>query len=287
MARKRHVRVLIRPLRGLGHSSSKSKTTGKWVNPKPIAIPVTTKPIINLKPNDKESMFDKNPKKLKQSNLNIGSWNIKRGLVTKEIEPCDMLNKEDFDILFLNETDSKQVLTSADYQIKGYETILPKISSDNKAIRMLCLVKSKLMEAVKICDELMSEKFPSIWLELKLAGMKKTIIGGCYREWNRNGLDSISDQVKRINILCDQFDKATLLTNRIIILGDMNLCSRKWNQDKFKDKSVADILKNSLVENGLTCRLLGDTFSSDIIQPNGKIAIIYSMFAFIKVTLVT
>ena len=117
--------------------------------------------------------------------------------------------------------------------------------------------------------------------------MLVSIIESCYREWNRNGLDSISDQVKRINILCDQFDKATLLTNRIIILGDMNLCSRKWNQDKFKDKSVADILKNSLVENGLTCRLLGDTFSSDIIQPNGKIAIIYSMFAFIKVTLVT
>ena len=53
------------------------------------------------------------------------------------------------------------------------------------------LVYSNLMEAVKICDELMSEDFSSIWLELNLAGMKKTVVGGCYREWNRNGLDSM------------------------------------------------------------------------------------------------
>ena len=52
----------------------------------------------------------------------------------------------------------------------------------------------------------------------------------------------------------------------------MNLCSKKWNLDKFKDKTVAEILKNGLVENGLTCRYLGDTFTSDIIQKNGKIA---------------
>ena len=32
------------------------------------------------------------------------------------------------------------------------------------------------MEAVKICDELMSKDFPSIWLELNLAGMKRTLL---------------------------------------------------------------------------------------------------------------
>ena len=71
----------------------------------------------------------------------------------------------------------------------------------NPLIRIICLLKTKMMEAVKICDDLMSNEFPSIWLEINLAGLKKTVIGGCYREWNRNGLDSIPDQVKRINIL--------------------------------------------------------------------------------------
>ena len=206
------------------------------------------------------------------NNLKIGSWNIKRGLITKEIELSEMLNNEDFDIMFLNETDTKQIKSKSDYQLKGYETILPKTSEKNQNIRIICLVKNDLMEATKCCDELMSDGFPSIWLEINLAGMKKTIIGGFYREWSRDGCDSIPEQVKRIEVLTDQFDKASIISNRVIVLGDANLCSRKWNLEKFKDKTVAEILKSSLEENGLICKFLGDTFTSDIIQNNGRIA---------------
>ena len=65
-------------------------------------------------------------KKIGTKRLRIGSWNIKRGLVTKEIELRDILNEEDLDILFLNETDTKQISKITDYQIDGYETVLPK-----------------------------------------------------------------------------------------------------------------------------------------------------------------
>ena len=101
---------------------------------------------------------------------------------------------------------------------------------------------------------------------------KSAQIGGFYREWSRDGCDSIPDQVKRIEVLTDQFDKASIISNRVIVLGDANLCSRKWNLEKFKDKTVAEILKSSLEENGLICKFLGDTFTSDIIQNNGRIA---------------
>ena len=112
----------------------------------------------------------------------------------------------------------------------------------------------------------MSEDFPSIWLELSLTGMKKIVIGGFYREWTRDGKDSISDQLKRIGVLTEQFDKATKISKLVIVLGDANLCSRKWNKEKFKDKTVADKLKSNLEQNGLKCRYLGDTFTSDILQ---------------------
>ena len=85
-------------------------------------------------------------------------------------------------------------------------------------------------------------------------------------------MDSIPAQVERIKNLTSQVDNASKISNRVIVMGDMNLCSRKWNLDKFKDKTVAEIWKSSLEENGLTCRYLGDTFTSDIIQKNGKIA---------------
>ena len=94
----------------------------------------------------------------------------------------------------------------------------------------------------------------------------KTVIGGFYKEWSREGKDTIPDQVKRMDILTNQFDKATAISKNVIILGDANLCSRKWNNEKFKDK-----LKSNMEENGLICRYLGDTFTSDIVQSNGKI----------------
>ena len=72
--------------------------------------------------------MDKQPNEMKDTiktnNLKICSWNIKRGLVTKEIELCDMLFKEEFDVVFLNETDTKQIITAADYLIKGYDIII-------------------------------------------------------------------------------------------------------------------------------------------------------------------
>ena len=132
---------------------------------------------------------------------------------SKEIELSDLLAKEEFDIMFLNETDTKHIETKKDYQIKGYDTILPKISTAQKTVRILCLVKNNLMEMVRCCEELMSEDFPSIWLELNLAGIKKTIIGGCYREWNNNGMDSIPAQVERIKNLTSQVDNASKISN--------------------------------------------------------------------------
>ena len=88
---------------------------------------------------------------------------------------------------------------------------------------------------------------------------EKTVIGGFYREWSREGKDTIPDQLKRMDILTNQFDKANVITKNVIILGDANLCSRKWNNEKFKDKTVADKLKSNMEENGLICRYFGDT----------------------------
>ena len=62
----------------------------------------------------------------------------------------------------------------------------------------------------------MSENFPSIWLELKDHLGAKTIIGGFYIEWSREGKNSDQDQVKRIDILLEQFDLATEKCKRVI-----------------------------------------------------------------------
>ena len=55
-------------------------------------------------------------------------------------------------------------------------------------------------------------------------------------------------------------------------MGDVNLCSHKWNEKSFTYKKLAESLKNTLLECGLNQRDMCLTFKSDIIQSNGNIA---------------
>ena len=148
----------------------------------------------------------------------------------------EILKEEKFDIIFLNETDTKNVQCKKDYEIDGYETILPKIPTLNPLVRILCLVKKEIANEITCREDLMTADFPSIWLETKNITGKNTLIAGFYREWSQNGNDSEDQQVKRMETFTQQISKASDFAKRIIILGDANLCTAKWNLDKFKHK---------------------------------------------------
>ena len=69
-----------------------------------------------------------------------------------------------------------------------------------------------------------------------------------------------------------QIEKANEKECHLIILGDANLCSLKQNDPGFVNKNVAEILKNSLEQEGLTNMVVGLTFQADHAQPNGNVA---------------
>ena len=69
-----------------------------------------------------------------------------------------------------------------------------------------------------------------------------------------------------------QIEKASEKPCQIIILGDANLCSIKWNDPGFVNKNVAEVLKNMLEQEGLQCLDVGLTYQANHAQPNGNIA---------------
>ena len=70
--------------------------------------------------------ISQNNNKKSNSTITIGSWNIRRGLLIRENEIKNILQEEYMDILLLVETDSKDIMKSEDYTIKGYTTIIQK-----------------------------------------------------------------------------------------------------------------------------------------------------------------
>ena len=50
-------------------------------------------------------------------------WNIRKGLITRELELKLLLTTENVDIIFLTETDTRAILTKTDYEIDGYTSL--------------------------------------------------------------------------------------------------------------------------------------------------------------------
>ena len=116
--------------------------------------------------------------------------------------------------------------------------------------------------------------FPSIWIELlELGKKKKQIIGGFYRVWNHKNDKTEKGLIERINIFTDQIDRAAAEKNtRILITGDADLDSNKWDSVHFSGHNVAILLKAALNRNGHSYKNIGNTYHANHAQVNGKVA---------------
>ena len=145
--------------------------------------------------------------------LICGTWNICRGLISREHELTQLLKDESIDILFLTETDTRLLEIEKDYSINGFKTIFPLRSSSKDKIRIICLLREELAGDFQILKSSMNCKFPSIWLEKTKkennSEVNSLAIGGFYREWSHNGANSEVSQLNRMDILSEQIEQVT------------------------------------------------------------------------------
>ena len=82
-------------------------------------------------------------------------------------------------------------------------------------------------------EDLMSKEFPSIWCEEVRENDKNLRICGFYREWSTNGIRSVETQLKSIRTFVNQLEKTTNDKKSVLVMGDANLCSLKWNDPDY------------------------------------------------------
>ena len=58
----------------------------------------------------------------------------------------------------------------------------------------------------------------------------------------------------------------------IVVIGDSNLDSNKWNDPLFTHKEMVFRLRDVLEQNGMETLIIGNTYQADHAQANGKIA---------------
>ena len=173
------------------------------------------------------------------------------------------LEEEEIDIMFLVEVDTNLIKIKTDFILAGYETAVQKRKSDEEKVRVICVFKEELSSEIKVREDLMSNEFPSIWLEVKQNTGKNLLVGGYYREWSKNGKKTEKEQVESIKVLIEQMEKATNEKKTVVMLGDMNINAEKWRDEKSRNKKVASEILGALEACGLKHMKLGCTFLAD------------------------
>ena len=103
-------------------------------------------------------------KEITYSKIKIGCWNIRRGLLKRELEIINLIEEQKLDILTLVETDTLNLNSESDYIIKGFKTILPTKKDNTQKTRLIMLI-SESHKHIHVRKDLMTDEFPSIWCE--------------------------------------------------------------------------------------------------------------------------
>ena len=126
------------------------------------------------------------------------------------------------------------------------------LNNPNLAVSRACVYVHKDLK-VKVRDDLMNDKFSSVWLELGKPRQKKLLVCIVYREWQYvNQPDessrSVASQLERWSGFLDQWETALSSGSEIIVTGDVNLNFLQWCDDSIPTSSQSYKLRSLVAQ---------------------------------------
>ena len=195
--------------------------------------------------------------KNKLIDCNVISWNIGRGLMSNKKQIEEVLVGEDIGICFLIETDEEQqklITVPCKENLSNYTIHTAKVVNPTDKVRIAALIRKDMK--FKIREDIMDINISTVWIELLKNNSKNVLCGGVYREWNR------PNPKQDAEVIIGQFQKATKENKPTVVLGDMNLNSKKWKKEDFDNKEIATMWLSGLAKNGLKFKDMGITWES-------------------------
>ena len=158
-------------------------------------------------------------------------------------------------LLGISEANFKIGHDKEDVQLEDYELFMSKTlgNDDLKISRVVCYMHTSIVGGLR--EDLMSDNFSSIWVEIGLPRKKKILVCQLYREWQYTGQAdraslSIPAQLERWVIFVDQWERAINSGKEVIVMGDCNLDYLKFN-DVGQLHPLVDILTNRIFPHGV------------------------------------
>ena len=198
------------------------------------------------------------------STIKVAFWNINRGYLSKgkihEVE--EQMKNLKLDICALAEVDIFNTSFHMDslYDIEGYTFELPKSWKKEGRARTILYMKKHLTQHIKIRKDLMTDNQTDIWLEIKVPGERKLVVGAYYREFTGlDGDNTMKGQKERFAQWLQSVNKVEEEGKEVLIVGDFNFEAGKLNKED--GSSLAGLMTKCCNENGLDQLVKGVTRS--------------------------
>ena len=198
--------------------------------------------------------------------IKLAHWNAGSAHLCNKIDEIEQVVADLHPhVLGISEANFKKSHSLDDVQIQDYDIVLSKTLENERlgVSRVVCYKHQSLVGKVR--EDLMDDKFSSIWLELGLPRKKKFLVCQLYREWQYLGQAdtssrSIPEQLARWTIFLDQWQRALAGGKEVIVMGDFNL-----NHFKFTDagqlQPLVDLLIADIYPHGVHQCVQGATHS--------------------------
>ena len=202
--------------------------------------------------------------------MKLCHWNKGSALLhnrTTEIE--QLINEYKPHILGISEANFHSNHSLEDVQINNYTLYLADtLNNPQLNISRVAIYVHKDV-VVKVRNDLMTDSFSSIWLEVGLKRQKKCLVSNVYREWqhvNQANQESgtIAAQLSRWESFLHQWETAIETESEIHVLGDVNLNFLDFNNQALRPNThsarlrpLVDALLDRIVPHGFS-QLISD-----------------------------
>ena len=166
--------------------------------------------------------------------IKLARWNAGSTHLTNKMHEIEQVVSENRPhLLGISEATFRRGHEIEEVQLEEYDLILSK-TFDNDQLQISRVVCYKHQSLVgKVREDLMSDQFSSVWVEIGLPGKSKILVCQLYREWRYmvqcEHSKSIGEQMRHWVFFLDQWEMALATGKEVIVLGDCNLDFLKFN----------------------------------------------------------
>ena len=177
-------------------------------------------------------------------------------------------NEENKNLESKSQLSTEQVLDQ--FHIQDYNIILPDSWMKHDVARIICYVHSDIKaKKIQLNDD--ESHLQTVLLEIGFGRASSHLVCMYYREWKSyvTGKSDSQSRQEDLQKLLNIWARCTSSGKDFVSLGDLNLCSRRWDDPTYQHSGLANLVKDFLISENC-CHLVNEVTRIRQVNDSGQ-----------------